>query len=116
MNPDGFILRMLQSGIGGATERLSKFAADIESSPVSAFDWSGSAFEAAAIKQVYGEALKFLQSGDSIAVLRLHAQREVNRRALRGSRLTSDASNLMTAEMMSAWARLLDMLHDGGAA
>lgn len=103
-------IRMMTSQLREADTRLRKFAADLERYPDHAFEWSLSAFEAAATKRVFTSVVDSLQNGAPLAEVRASAQREVNAGAKRGSRSTSDASNLMTAERMSAWARVLEIL------
>lgn len=109
MKDDAATIRMLKHDLAEAEDGLRKFAADLERHPASAFEWSGPAFEAAAVKFVFTKVLGMLKESPHLDVLD-KVQREVVMRAKRGSRSTSDASNLMQAEVMTAWARALDLL------
>lgn len=108
-------LGLLQHYIAEADATLARFSADLAKDPAYAFEWSASAFEAAATKRVLGEVLRRLASESQSAVL-ARAEAEVRLRAKRGSKSTSEASNLMEAELMSAWARTAELLAYQGAA
>lgn len=103
-------IRMIRHSLDDADKVLHKFASDMESNPASALEWSAAAFEAAATKTVLGDVLSRLSKGEAHAAVMQRAQSEVFARSKRGRRSTSESANLMEAEMLSAWARAVDVL------
>lgn len=96
-----------------AEKRLARFLVAFEADPASAFEWSQSDFEAAAIRRVLGQVQHALTDADSTATfdtIRDHAGDEVERGAKYPSFSTSASSNLMAQFQLAAWATLVDRM------
>lgn len=106
---------ILDENLRVADETLARFLDDLHRDPAHAFEWSISAFEAAATVRVFGKVRELIAKQTTEAV-RATAQRTVVLLAKRGSKSTSESANLMMAEIMSAWARVLEILQytEGG--
>lgn len=103
--------RLIEHDLEDARARLRRFQASLERDAAHAFEWSEADFSAAATLRVFGTIRRHLDSGTvTVAGMRELAQREVNAAARRGSKSTSEPSNLMRDELMSAWARALEIL------
>jgi hypothetical protein len=110
---------------GSATEVLGKFQKQAETSPVYAFEWSGSAIEASARWEVYqrifAQIVQWegqpdgvrLSEEKAMAAFAKQARREVIRLGQSiTNRSTSPMANLMNDNRLKVWCELFEMLSD----
>lgn len=112
-----------------ANNNLARHAESFKANAVHAMTYADNVFKAAAQIQVFtyviqgltddngqpavtrsrSDSRQGLQVWDTVPYVKEYAQKEVNRRAQSPTRSTSQCSNMMESEILSAWAEVLDI-------
>ena len=106
------LIAHLETRVKQAQDAIDQFKKKLDNGAAYAFEWSQSAFEAAAIIEVATPALEYLR-GDAAATVDLVKEswtREALQRARSPEFSTSVTSNLMSTYRTAALAKLLDDL------
>ena len=98
---------------GDALATIEKFRTDLAANPAHALDWSARAFNAAAMYEVAGAVLAWLDATqrseeERVAAVVAELEREVLRRACTPPRSSSAQSNLLDVERLAARAEILE--------
>lgn len=111
------VAKRFENKIELAQHTLDKFKATFSEDPSYAFEWSDSAFTAAAEVNVFGSVVRSLKHipapGEpevTIETIRAHATEQALRRAHYPSHSTSVPSNHMYQSVTSAWAEVIELL------
>ena len=104
------VLTAIDDEIRSCDVTLAKFIRGFADDPAHELEWGVVAFDAAATKHVLSKVAGYLRDGTSLDDVLTFAQHKVNAYAKRGSKSTSETSNLMRDSKMSAWAHVLSTL------
>lgn len=104
------LARFITDAITSARAQVEKFTNNLSMNPSYAFDWSGEAFNAAAVIEVHAELLNAFRNGATLDDIRSTLTDRVMSAARSPARSTSPTSNLMSQCRASAEANILDKM------
>ena len=104
------ITKNLEMRIAEAQGTLDKFTANFATNPAQAFQWSDSAFNAAARLEITKRVLVWLQEGADLAQVIQELNRQVRFNSRNPSHSTSTPHNLIEQCKLAATADLVELL------